>query len=42
MIGMPILYYLPVLIVSGAVAGALVGVITTLTLKHLRSSIKEG
>ena len=42
MIGMPILYYLPVLIVSGAVAGALVGVITTLTLKHLRNSIKEG
>jgi len=36
MIGMPILYYLPVLIISGAVSGALVGVITTLTLKHLR------
>ncbi|MCR5520572.1 MAG: Gx transporter family protein, partial [Lachnospiraceae bacterium] len=41
MIGMPILNYLPVLIISGAVSGALVGVITTLTLRHLRSSVVE-
>ncbi len=36
MIGLPILNYLPVLIISGTVAGAFVGIVTTLTLKHLR------
>jgi len=37
MIGMPILNYMPILIISGAIAGALVGIVSTMTCKHLRA-----
>lgn len=37
-----LLFYLPVLIVSGTVAGVLIGILASILIRHLNKMIKEG